>query len=142
MPTNSRAAKKPTSASKSKAVVVKQTLWQRTKVRFTKAYVYVVGKNPHQSFRRTKRRDYIRPLVLPNPFSFVYEVTSTFWIYRRIFVPLILIYLGLYILLVGIASQDAYTDLTNSFQKQATEAGRISCKKRVFHHVYYNQKHY
>ncbi len=97
------------------------------KKRFLKWYentqAYIVGKSPHRSFQRTKRRDYIRPLVLPNPFSFIYEVTMTLWSYRRLFAPLMLVYLVLYIALVGIASQETYSSLANSFEEQAIEVG-------------------
>ncbi len=104
----------------------KPTLVKRIAARFKKAQAYIVGKSPHQSFRRTKRRDYVRPLVLPKPFAFMYEVTMTIWQYRRLFLPLMFVYLVLYIGLVGIASQDAYSSLATSFQQQAAEAGIAS----------------
>ena len=57
----------------------KAPLKKRIVAQYNKVQDYVVGKSPHRSFQRTKRRDYIRPLVLPNPFAFLYEVTVTMW---------------------------------------------------------------
>jgi hypothetical protein len=75
--------------------------------------------NPHRNFRLTRRRDYVRPLSLPHPLVFILEVTQTLWKYRRVFLPLALVYLLLYALLVGVGSQDIYDELNGAL----TEAG-------------------
>ncbi len=101
----------------------KTSLKKRLLARYSKVQTYIIGKSPHRSFQRTKRRDYIRPLVLPNPLGFLYEVTVTMWAYRRLFIPLMAVYLVLYVGLVGIASQETYSTLAGSFEQQAVEVG-------------------
>lgn len=81
-----------------------------------------LSRRPHRSFRRTRRRDYVRPLVLPKVLSFSLEVTKTLWRQRRIFIPLMIIYVVLYAILVGIGSQDTYSQLTGSLQTLETSA--------------------
>jgi hypothetical protein len=71
---------------------------------------------PHDSFRITHRRDYVRSLELPGYFAFTKYVNKTLWTYRKTFISLTLIYALLTILMVGIASQDTYTTLLDTLQ--------------------------
>lgn len=79
-------------------------------------------RRPHRSFRLTRRRDYIRPLVLPGNISFTAEVTRTIWKYKNIFLLLAAVYAVLYAFLVGIQSQDTYTTLTTTLKETGGEA--------------------
>lgn len=72
-------------------------------------------RRPHRSFRLSRRRDYVRPLHLPGYTAVSIEVTRTLWRQRRIFLPLMLIYLALYALLIGVGSQDSYEELKGFF---------------------------
>src|SRR5690606_17349915 len=67
------------------------------------------------------RRDYVRPLELPGLFSFNNEVTRTLWRYRRLFIPLLALYLVLYAVLVGVGSQDTYTELKDFFSESGPD---------------------
>jgi len=70
-----------------------------------------INRRPHRTFRLTRRRDYVRPLVLPGYFSFTHEVTKLLWKNRKTFALLAVIYIFLYAVLVGMQSQDDYTTL-------------------------------
>ncbi len=79
-----------------------------------KRYVSFLNRRPHRSFRRTRRRDYVRSLKLPGYISFTNYVIRTIWNNRKIFGLLALVYAVLTALLVGIASQDIYSTLTGT----------------------------
>lgn len=78
-----------------------------------------MDENPHRSFRVTRRRDYVRPITLPNPLLFIIEVNQMLLKQWRLFLPLFVIYIALYAVLVGIGSQGIYDELSASL----TEAG-------------------
>ena len=102
--------------SKKKTTQVPQPWYKQVVTRARAKIDAYLNRRPHRSFRRTRRRDYVRPLVLPKVWSFTLEVTRTLWKQRRIFIPLMLIYIVLYAILVGLGSQDTYTQLTSSLQ--------------------------
>lgn len=90
---------------------------QKTQSR-TKNYM---SRRPHRSFRMTRRRDYQRSLKLPGYLAFTHQVSSTLWRYRRIFLPLAIIYGLLSATLVGIGSQETYSTLVDTLQKTGAE---------------------
>jgi len=65
----------------------------------------------HRSFRRTRRRDYVRSLKLPGYIKFTVYALKTLWTNRRVFLPLALLYAVITVLLVGLASQDLYDSI-------------------------------
>ncbi|MFZ1249952.1 MAG: hypothetical protein WAR37_00670 [Candidatus Microsaccharimonas sp.] len=79
-----------------------------------KAYL---ERRPHRSFRRTRRRDYARPIELPGYIPFTHSVNITLLKYKKIFLPLIVVYTVLYVLLVGMQSQETYSTLTDTLQQ-------------------------
>lgn len=108
----------------------KQTKQPATKKRFTTFVIKTkktlkslnagyLARRPHRSFRRTRRRDYARPLKLPSYFGFTTMVRKTLWQHRDIFIFLTIIYAILTALMVGIASQDAYTSLTDAINQSS-----------------------
>lgn len=112
MPTSSKKASSKKKQPFFKKVVERQSaFWRR-----------LFGDNPHKAFRLTKRRDYVRPLNLPNPFLFILEVSRTLWSYKRLFLPLMLIYALLYAAFAGITSQDTYTQIVSSIDQAGGEA--------------------
>ncbi len=72
-----------------------------------------LNRRPHRSFRRTRRRDYARPLDLPGYFAFTGHVNKTLWSNRKVFLSLALAYAVITVLVVGIASQDSYATLSD-----------------------------
>jgi len=76
---------------------------------------------PHRSFRRTRRRDYIRPVELPGYVAFTNETHKTVWRYRRLLVPLLVVYLVLYAVLVGISSQETYSTVSEAIKELGNE---------------------
>ena len=79
----------------------------------TKTYL---NRRPHRSFRNTRRRDYARSLKLPGYIAFTKYVRQTLWVHRKTFILLALVYATVTIFMVGIASQDNYTTLTDTLK--------------------------
>ncbi len=73
-------------------------------------------RRPHRSFRRTRRRDYVRSLTLPGYFAFNMYVRKTLWANRKIFLLMSLVYAVLTAAMVGVASQETYTALTDTIR--------------------------
>jgi hypothetical protein len=74
-------------------------------------------RRPHRSFRRTRRRDYKRSLTLPGYWSFTNTVRKILWQHKMVFFWLITIYAVLTVVLVGLASQDTYTQLSDTLRQ-------------------------
>ncbi len=104
------ATEKVASLSRRQKVVAK---WRRVQNRRRQ----FLGRRPHRSFRRTKRRDYVRSLKLPGYVSFTGEVFRTLRVHRRTFFYLILLYSLLSIFLVGLASQDTFNQLSDTLKQ-------------------------
>ena len=104
-------AKKPTTSQKTTAFI---------KARFSKVRVAsgrYLARRPHRSFRPTRRRDYVRSLKLPGYWSFSLYVLKVLRQHKKTFLLLALVYATLTGLLVGIASQDTYTTLTDTLNQ-------------------------
>lgn len=80
----------------------------------TKRFKSYLKCRPYRSFRQTRRRDYVRSLELPGYFAFTKYVVQTVWTHRKTFAFLALLYAVMTALMVGIASQDLYTTLSNT----------------------------
>lgn len=111
----------PTSSKSTKKTTPPVVWYKRGAIAARARMVAFLERRPHRSFQRTRRRDYVRPLDLPNVLTFTNEVTRTLWKQRRIFLPLMFIYVVLYAILVGIGSQDTYTQLTDFFTANGGE---------------------
>jgi len=81
-----------------------------------------LNRRPHRSFRMTRRRDYIRPLVLPGNFAFTGEVSKLLWKYRKMFALLVLVYVSFFAILVGIQSQDNYSIISETLSDTSGDA--------------------
>jgi len=69
----------------------------------------------------TRRRDYERSLKLPGYFALSFEVLKTLQANRKTFILLALFYAIFSFALVGIASQDSYTALTDELKRSGTQ---------------------
>lgn len=69
------------------------------------------SRRPHRSFRRTYRRDYVRSLKLPGYIAFTRQVAALLWRNKRVFAPLVITYSVVSAILVGVASQDTYSQI-------------------------------
>lgn len=78
-------------------------------------------RRPHRSFRLTRRRDYRRSLKLPGYIAFTFEVNRTLKKYRKPFIRLAVTFALATALLAGIASQETYTELTDTLREAGTE---------------------
>lgn len=86
-----------------------QLVGQKIKMKIDK----YLARRPHRSFRRTRRRDYIKPLKLPGYWLFSLSVWNFLKSNKKIFLLLALTYAILTGVMVGIASQDTYISLTD-----------------------------
>ena len=118
MPTKKKPShKKAVTASKKESVtkITPQkgvTGWmQAARGRFAQRKNNLLARRPHRSFRRTRRRDYARPLSLPGYWALTNEVRLTLWRQKRTFLLLMFLYAALTVLLIGTASQGTYTQL-------------------------------
>lgn len=72
----------------------------------------LLSRRPHRSFRRSRRRDYVRPLRLPGYWSFTNQVRRELWAHKKLFLLLVLVYAAASALLVGLGSQTTYEQLS------------------------------
>ena len=78
-------------------------------------------RRPHRSFRMSRRRDYVRNLVLPGYWRFTKEVRKLLWANRKLFFSLAIVYALLTIALVGLGSQESYANLTSTLRQTGSE---------------------
>lgn len=81
----------------------------------------LLTRRPHRSFRTTRHRDYTRSLRLPGYWSFTNKVRKTLWQHKKIFLWLAAIYAILTAILVGIASQDSYSQISDTLRTTGTD---------------------
>jgi hypothetical protein len=93
--------------------VAKKTSTKKSRQPLRQSINAFLSRRPHRSFRRTKARDLHRSLKLPGYVSFTKYVAKTLWQYRKLFLLLALMYGLLSALVVGVASQDTYTAITD-----------------------------
>jgi hypothetical protein len=78
-------------------------------------------RRPHRSFRRTLRRDYSRSLKLPGYWSFTNYVRRTLLQQKKLFLGVAVFYGVMIVLLVGVASQDSYLNLSEALRETSGE---------------------
>lgn len=81
----------------------------------------LLARRPHRSFRRTRRRDYIRSLTLPGYASFTSSVNREIGLHKRTFILLIISYAAIMLILGGVTSQDIYTQISDLLHSSSTE---------------------
>lgn len=121
MATNKRptsTAKKPVSQTKHQRIVA--TLRTPFTLIHTRSSA-LIARRPHRTFKRTLRRDYVRSLELPGYWSFTATVHKTLWSNRKLIASLVIVYALLSALMVGMASQDTYTTLTDTLRDTGGE---------------------
>lgn len=112
MPTPSKvktSPKKKPAAAAAPSTKKKPTRDDRFWGRVTKKRREFLARRPHHSFRLTRRRDYVRHITLPGYISFTHYVTKTLWHYKKTFGLLGLLFMALFVVLVGWQSQSAYS---------------------------------
>ncbi|MBC7869110.1 hypothetical protein H7X69_02950 [Candidatus Saccharibacteria bacterium] len=89
--------------------------------RLRRASQKYLSRRPHRSFKQTRRRDYTRSLTLPGYWAFTAHVYRTLRESRRTFLLLALLSAILTVIMVGTASQDTYTTLTDTLRQTGTD---------------------
>lgn len=82
-------------------------------------------RRPHRSFKRTRRRDYVRSLKLPGYWSFTFSVWRTLWKNKKVFGLLILLYATIAIILGSVISQESYQQITSSIGESVNEMKQL-----------------
>jgi hypothetical protein len=113
--------RKPISKEKKVTTKTKEAESRSLIATFKKAFVKFkshardfLARRPHRSFRRTRRRDYVRSLKMPGYFSFTHHVLKTLGSRKGLFIGIIVIYGLLTALFVGLASQQTYSQLSDA----------------------------
>ena len=81
----------------------------------------LLARRPHRSFKKTRRRDYTRSLKLPGYWTFTNYVWKTLWQHKRTFIGLMVIYALLTALLIGVASQETYQQLSDTLYQTSQD---------------------
>ena len=77
--------------------------------------------NPHKSFRRTYREDYMRETNVPSITKHVFTAFKIIFQNWRLFLPLLLLAVVLDILFVGLMSENTYTNVQTVIEEGTTE---------------------
>lgn len=103
-------------------------LWRRTKRAVTKTKTRWRDFRSqrvrlHRSFKRSYREDYVRETKAPGLLSHAVTTFQFFGKYWKTFVPFIAVMVVMYILLVGLLSEDLYTQFQDSIDSTDAELG-------------------
>ena len=117
--------KKPAKPSRKKPVSKKQATQTAGRKKLLAAQITrtkqrmaaFLARRPHRSFRRTRRRDYVRSLKLPGYTAFTANVLRHIWAHRRVFGSLLLVYVVMTIVMVGLASQETFVELAGAMDE-------------------------
>lgn len=99
---------------RTKVVPVYASLRQRTAL--------YLKRRPHRSFQLTRRRDYARSLALPGYWKFTAYVASIMRAHMKLFGLLVLVYAVLTAALVGVTSEEVYSELVGVIRASGDEA--------------------
>ena len=78
-----------------------------------------LARRPHRSFRRTRRRDYVRSLRLPGYLIFTKDVGALLLSRRWLFLCLVAFYATIIAILGGVTNQQAYSKIGELLQGSA-----------------------
>lgn len=117
--TKKRPTKPKAPAKQTKKATPPPTRLERTKRRIDD----FLSRRPHRSFRRTRRRDYVRSLKLPGYVAFTYQVHKLLWQHKKMIIGLVVIYGVVSALLMGgLLSQDTYSQLRDTVKSTSNNA--------------------
>ena len=115
-PPKKRLSKKPPTKKKPSVKSLPNQLTRQVKQTWLSKVTHprrnFLSRRPHRSFRRTRRRDYVRNLKIAGYWSFSLEVTSTLWKQKKLFGLMILFYVLISATLIGVGSQDTYNQIS------------------------------
>lgn len=80
-----------------------------------------LARRPHRSFRRTRRRDYVRSLKLPGYWAFSAQVLRLLQDHKATFWLLVVLYALVILLVGGLANQSAYNEAVDILKSTAEE---------------------
>ena len=115
-PQSSRRTQKKSTTTALKKSIRQSKFYNRVVSRPTEMAQNLLRRRPHRSLRRTRRRDYVRSLKMPGYISFTKYVSAMVWKNKKTFILLAVIYALLNGALVGLGSQDIYTQLVSTLK--------------------------
>ena len=101
--------------------VLRRTKLLRVYISLRRRIDLYMKRRPHRSFRLTRRRDYSRSLALPGYWRFTAYVGTVLRAHIKLFGLLALIYAVLTIALVGMTSEETYSELTGVIRMSGEE---------------------
>ena len=110
-----------TKTAKSPVAPERETLRARLRSGAIRARSDYLARRPHRSFKRTHSRDYRRSLDIPGYWAFTAYVVGIIRSNRRLFLGLIALYALLGAVLVGLSSQDTYSQLSQLLDDTGSE---------------------
>lgn len=84
-------------------------------------YDAFLSRRPHRSFRRTRRRDYVRSLELPGYIAYTVYVNRMIMSHGRTFGLLVVVYGAIMLILGGVTSQDVYKQISDLLHSSSSE---------------------
>lgn len=115
--TSTPSKKRPTATKKPAATRRRFGFLTRPYERLRRRVRNFLIRRPHRSFRRTRRRDYVRSLKIPGYFAFTGEVWRLLWRHKKLFGLLVLFYAVISGIFVGISSQSSFTDVSKLLEE-------------------------
>ncbi len=117
----SRASQKKTIAQPKKTGALPKRAsgfsWLRLRFERTRRRVQeFLIRRPHRSFRRTRRRDYVRSLDIPGYFSFTKSVLRVLWQHKKTYVLMIIAVALASAFLSSVASQSTFSELATTLR--------------------------
>ena len=113
MPKKKTVAKPPVNNAPQRPRLSMREWFKQARGRFKTRTANLLARRPHRSFKKTLRRDYTRTLKLPGYWAFTNHVRKTLWQNKKHFLWIMFLYAVLTALLLGLASQDTYTQLAD-----------------------------
>lgn len=107
------AQKKAVSKKSARSTARKLSFFRRIQERIKN----LLSRRPHRSFRRTRRRDYIRSLKLPGYWAFTAHVGRVMRENRRQLLILGAVYVVMSLVLLGLGSQESFTALRENLNE-------------------------
>jgi hypothetical protein len=114
--------KKAKTVAKKRSKATPQEKWWTRFFRSTRSRIENLKlRRPHRSFKHTYKRDYNRSLKISGYWAFTNEVRAILWKHKKTFFWLVVVYGTLTAAIIGIASQTAYDDYSNTLKESGSQ---------------------
>ncbi len=119
MTKSSNNSKKSSRSKKSQPIIDRVKLFW---LKLNSRRLAYLERRPHRSFKRTKRRDYKRPLKLPGYIELTFMAIKTIWANRWQYFGIMVVYIVLAVALSAIMTQDGYSQIKEMVDEARDES--------------------